>query len=384
MTTFLPHATPATQWRGARAVRLAEVLLFAVLPVLALGYVFGKVLFADLDVYAVHPYTVAADAALHGHNPYPALTDPDFLRGAGYVYPPLVAILSIPLTLLPLGVAEIVMMILLVGALVVTLFALGVRDWRCYGMPFLWPPVLSAIQTGNVTLLMALAAALVWRFRDRDRASGLALGVSLAAKLYLWPLVVWLLVTRRVRAAGWSLLVALVVLVGTWAAIGFAGLTGYPELLHRLSENSDEWALSVYAVALDAGASSFVARALWLAVAVGVLALGIALARSGDRRGAFIVVVAASIAFSPIVWLHYFALLVVVVAVAEQSLGPAWFAPLLMWLTMGGAAVPAIGNGAPLQTASTLCVAALTVGLALRSSGSIPRVARSGGLTARS
>jgi alpha-1,2-mannosyltransferase len=250
-------------------------------------------------------------------------------------------------------------------------------------VPFLWPPVLSAIQTGNVTLLMALAAALVWRFRDRDRASGLALGVSLAAKLYLWPLVVWLLVTRRVRAAGWSVLVALVVLVGTWAAIGFAGLTGYPALLHRLSENSDEWALSVYAVALDAGASSFVARALWLAVAVGVLALGIALARSGDRRGAFIVLVAASIAFSPIVWLHYFALLVVVVAVAEQSLGLAWFAPLLMWLTMGGAAAPAIGNGAPLQTASTLCVAALTVGLALRSSGSIPRVARSGGLTAR-
>ena len=368
MTTLIPHASPTAHWRGARAARFAEILIFGVLPLLALAYVFGKVLFTDLYVYAVDPYRDAANAVLHGHNPYPALTDPDFLRGAGYVYPPLVAILSIPLALVPFGVAQVAMMILLVAALLGLLRALDVRDWRCYGMVFLWPPVLAAIQTGNVTILMALAAALVWRFRDRDRASGLALGVSLGAKLYLWPLGVWMLATRRLRAAVWSVLVAAVVLLGSWALIGFAGLTGYPALLHRLSDNSDEWGFSVYAVALDAGASSFVARALWLVVAVGVLALGLVLARDGDARAAFIVLVAACIAFSPIVWLHYFALLVVIVAVGEPRLGLAWFAPLLMWPTMDGAAVPAIGNGTPFQTASTICVAVLTVVLALRSS----------------
>ena len=46
-------------------------------------------------------------------------------------------------------------------------FVLGVRDWRCYGLLLLWPPVISAVQTGNVTLWFALAAALAWRFRDR-------------------------------------------------------------------------------------------------------------------------------------------------------------------------------------------------------------------------
>ena len=369
MTTLLPQVASTTRWRGARAARFGELVIFGVLPVLALVYVFGKVLFTDLYVYAVVPYTEAADAVLHGHTPYPALTDPDFLRGAGYVYPPLVALLSIPLTLPPLEVAEVAMMVLLVAALLGTLWLLDVRDWRCYGVPFLWPPVLAAIQTGNVTLFMALAAALVWRFRDRDRDVGIALGVSLGAKLFLWPLGIWMLVTGRLRAVVWTVLVTVAVLLGSWALIGFAGLTGYPALLHRLSENSDEWGFSVYAVALDAGASSFAARALWLAAAAAILAVGVVLARNGDRRGSFMILLASAIAFSPIVWLHYFALLVVVVAVAEQQLGLAWFAPLLMWITMDGAAVPAIGNGTPLQTASTIGVAALTVVLALRAHG---------------
>jgi hypothetical protein len=374
MTTLLPQATRTAQWRGARLVRLAELLVFGVLPVLALAYTFGKVLFTSLDVYAVFPYTAAADAVLHGHNPYPALTDPDFLRGSGYVYPPLVAILSIPLTVPPIALAEVAMMVLLVGALVATLWLLEVRDWRCYGMPFLWPPVLSAIQTGNVTLFLALAAALVWRFRDHDRASGAALGVSLGAKLFLWPLAVWMLLSGRRIAAAWSVLLTVVVLTCSWAVIGFAGLTGYPALLQRLSENMDEWGFSVYAVALDAGSSPFVARALWITVAVVVLALGVLIARAGDARSSFIVFLASSIAFSPIVWLHYFALLVVIVAVAERHLGPAWFAPLLIWLTMGGAAVPAIGNGTPAQTASTIGVAALTVAAALRTSTRVSAV----------
>ena len=356
----------SVQWRYAPAVRIAELVAFALLPLLALAYVFGKVIVGGLDVYAVLPYTSAADAILHGHNPYPALTDPDFLRGAGYVYPPLTAEASIPLTLVRFHVAEVFTMVLLVGALFATLRLLGVRDWRCYGVPLLWPPVLSAIQTGNVTLVMGLAAALVWRFRDRERVSGAMLGVSLAAKLFLWPLAGWMLATRRWRAAVWGIGVAVAALAVSWGAIGFAGLTGYPGLLHHWSNYADDYAFSLYAVARDFGAGAGAARMVWALAAVGVLGLAVALGRRGDDRGSFAVALAAAIAFSPIVWLHYFALLLVVVAVLEQRLGPAWLAPLLMWVTMGGAAVPAIGNGTPLQTLTTLAVAALTLVFALR------------------
>ena len=56
-------------------------------------------------------------------------------------------------------------------------YVLGVRDWRCYGVALMWPPVISAIQTGNLTLWLALACArrlAVPRSRvsRRRRASG--------------------------------------------------------------------------------------------------------------------------------------------------------------------------------------------------------------------
>jgi hypothetical protein len=363
----------AVDARGARLLRVAEVVCFIVLPALALAYLFGQVVFAGLDVYAVHAYTGAADAILHGHNPYPGIDDPALGRGEAYVYPPLVAIVSTPLTLVPIGVAEVVVMCLLVGVVVATLAAVGVRDWRCYGLVFLWPPVLSAIQVGNVTLVMALAAALVWRFRHREKAAGISLGISFAAKLYLWPLGVWMLATKRSRAFAWTVVSAAVVLIVTWAAIRFDGLVGYPTLLKRLSELMDQWAFSVYAIALDVGVPSPLAKAGWLAFALLVLACSLVLARRGNDRGAFIVAVAAVIAFSPIVWHHYFALLLVMVAVGQPRLSLAWFTPLLMYATMDGKFIAVIGNGTTLQTAATIAVAGLTVALALRAPRSVPQ-----------
>ena len=72
--------------------------------------------------------------------------------------------------------------------------------------------------------------------------------------------------------------------------------------------------------------------------------------------------VAAVIAVSPIVWLHYFSLLLVIVAVAQPRLSVVWFAPLLMWGS------EEITNGTPFQNALTLAAAALTVILAVRAS----------------
>jgi hypothetical protein len=85
-------------------------------------------------------------------------------------------------------------------------------------------------------------------------------------------------------------------------------------------------------------------------------------ARRGDERSAFILAIAASLALTPIVWLHYFALLLLVVALAQPRLGPLWFLPLGMVVTPGS------GQPTPFETAVTLAIAALVVGLALRTS----------------
>ena len=86
----------------------------------------------------------------------------------------------------------------------------------------------------------------------------------------------------------------------------------------------------------------------------------VVLARRGDERSAFIVAIVASLALTPIVWLHYFAFLLVVVALAQPRLSLVWFVPLGLILTPGS------GHPTPFETSWTLAVAGLTIVLALR------------------
>ena len=42
---------------------------------------------------------------------------------------------------------------------------------------------------------------------------------------------------------------------------------------------------------------------------------------------------AAALALSPIVWLHYFVLLLVPIAIARRTFGAIWLIPALFWIT---------------------------------------------------
>ena len=346
--------------RARLPVVVTTVVALAFLPVLAMTLIFVNVARGGLVTDFEQAFYPAAEALLDGDDIYPELDDPVIAAGAAYVYPPLTAIATIPLTPLSVGVAGFVAMALLLATVLLTLYVLGVRDWRCYGLVLLWPPVISAIQTGNITIPLAFGAALSWRFRDHAWAGAASLGVSLAAKLILWPLLLWQAVTGRLRAAIASLALAVALVLASWAVIAFEGLRDYPDLLRRIQELEEAEGYTVYALAYDLGASSAVARALGLAVAVGLLLAVVVAGRRGEERRAFALAVAAALACSPIVWLHYFALLVITVAVAEPRLGAAWFVPLAMYASTG------TYNGTTLQTAVTVAAAALTVVLAVR------------------
>ena len=317
-------------------------------------------------------YYAAAEAILRGESPYLATGDPLTAWGGPYPYPPLLALLAAPLTALSLQAAGLVVMAVLVLVALSVPWILGVRDWRCYGLLLLWPPVISAIQTGNVTLWFALAAALAWRFRDRVLPVSAAVGLTLAAKFFLWPLVVWLAATRRVRSAIGACVVGGGMLVASWAVLGFAGFVDYPELLRKLEDTVGGDSYTAYIVGLDLGLPSGVSRAIWLGIGLAILGAVVVLARRGDERTAFIVAIAASLALTPIVWLHYFALLLVVVALAQPRLGLIWFVPLAMILTPGS------GQPTPFQTSWTLAVALVTVGWAVRVSVADWRFGESG------
>jgi hypothetical protein len=337
-----------------------EVLLLGILPLTALYFVFLSVLRGGQVTDFENAFYPAAEAVLHGRSPYPALDDPSLAAGTAYVYPPLTAIASAPLTALSSEAAGLAVMALLVAMVIATLLVLDVRDWRCYGMAFLWLPVISAIQAANVTIPLGLAAALAWRYRERPPLAGLSVGMSLALKPLLWPLVLWLAATRRSRAAAVTVVTAAIALAGTWGVIGFAGLREFPDLLHRLQGLEERQGYTVYALATDLGASPGLARAFAVALAVSLLCAVVVLGRRGDDRRAFILALAAVLACTPIVWLHYFALLLVVVAVGRPTLGPAWFVPLVMYGATG------THNGTTLQNALTIAAAAVTVLLSLR------------------
>ena len=347
------------------ATRVFWCLLCGALPLLTLYYAVAPNVFGDSQAADFHfNYYYAAEAVWEGEDFYPPV---DFVvRGPDdliidYVYPPLVAILTVPWTFLPVGLAEVLFQLLLVAVFVGTLALLGVRDWRCYGLAFLWPPVTDAVATGNISILLGLAAAVVWVYRDRARVAGLVLGVSIAAKVFLWPLTIWLGATQRLRAAVWTVAVAAVTLLLSWAIVGFRGFSDYLDLIRRLTDRMDERAYTVYALGVDLGLPAGMAWALWVGVAMVVLAACVVLARRGDEQRAFVLALAAAIAFSPIVWLHYFALLLVAVAIARPRLAPVWFLgiPLQAVVSTG------VYNGSTFQTASVLLLTALTVAVAL-------------------
>jgi hypothetical protein len=64
-----------------------------------------------------------------------------------------------------------------------------------------------------------------------------------------------------------------------------------------------------------------------------VVAIWFAARGAGGDRRAFAVAVVASLAATPLLWLHYLLLLFAPIAVYRPRLSGLWFLPLVLWLT---------------------------------------------------
>ncbi len=350
----------------ARALDLArrgiEVLLLAVVPAVLL-VILAAELATGFRTFDFHTFWESGRAVLHGRSPYPdalpvVATRTEFRP---FVYPAPAAVAMVPFALLPLAVADALFALVGAGAIVLALRLLDVRDWRCYGAAFASFPAFAAIGNGAISSLLVLGAAALWRYRDRALAAGALLAALVAAKLFLWPIGIWLLATRRFRA---SLVAALVGVAGTlacWALLGFAGLAQYPHLLDRLTALVAAKSFSPYALVVSFGGSPAVARLVTAAGGAAILAAVAVVARAaeGDRRG-YILALAGALFLSPIVWPHYLVLLYVPAALASRRLSAPWLLPLGIWFVAaawsnGHAAliVPVLAITAATLTAST-------------------------------
>lgn len=331
-----------------------ELAVFGWLPTL----VFAVVLVADMGFRSSlgdwEIFRNASHSALHGHSPY-SIPDPYALaHNDKFVYPPATALLIAPLAVLPDEAGRLLVLLLTLACVPVALRLLGVRDWRCYGLALVTAPVMDTVSLGALSSLLLLGVAALWRYRDRRHVAAAVTAITAVSKLFVWPLFVWLFATRRLRTGLEAAALGLALLIGGWAAIGFAGLRGYPHLLHVLSRVEAGQSFSLVGLLrLEGDAATALTAGLAVAVvaAVSLTARG----KDGDRRSLAVAVAGALVA-TPVLWLHYLVLLFVPLALARPRLSAVWFLPLAFWVTP-----LAHSDGSIWRTSFALAVAALIV-----------------------
>jgi alpha-1,2-mannosyltransferase len=331
LMVFVPRAIERFPDRLREFARPWELAVFLWVPAIGLAYAFWYELRASSRLQDFGIFRIAARAVLDGHSPYPAATAQGVAHFDKFVYPPATAVLFAPLAELPLVAAQVAMLVLGVVCVFIALRLLGVRDWRCYGIAALSSPAVNSLALGAVTSFMLVGVAAAWRYRDRTGLSGLVVAVTAVGKLFLWPLGLWLLATKRVRATVIAVGAGLALVLVGWAAIGFAGMRSYPHLLRVLSRVEEGTSYSPVALLHLSSAAAGLLTVV-LAVLLVIAVLFAARGADGDRR-ALAVAVIGSLLVTPIVWLHYFLLLLVPIALYRPRLSPLWFAPVLLWLT---------------------------------------------------
>ena len=249
-------------------------------------------------------YDPGAEPYIHGQEPFAdnlqhaqraewagRLNDPEYPQRAlseglecclQALYPAPTHVLFAPLSWLPFEAAMLVFTALAVASLFGGLWLLGMRSAAAFGLVLLLPPVFQAIKLGSLMPFLVLGCALCWRWRDRPFLAGVAVAATAVLKVFLWPLWLWLLFTRRYRAAVISAVAAAAMLAAGWAVFGFEHLRDYPRLLMNLSELEEDEGYSLVRVGGE-----------WLAVAAFVALLLVG-------RRSFPVVVVAALVLTPV------------------------------------------------------------------------------------
>lgn len=342
--------TGRARWLPVVAVGCAAVVAVSLtLAYVARGLDAPQQTFSDFRINVWYP----GRALLDGRSP---LRDYEAdVQDESTVYPPAAVVMTLPYALPPHRIAVTLWVLTLVVAVVLALWICGVRDWRCFGLGLASPPVLYGLAYANVSLLVVLAVALIWVWRNQPRRLAIVLGAVIAARLFLWPLVVWLLLTGRRRAAGETVVAtALFSLIG-WAAVGFDRIGEFPEIIRRNATDFIDDGVSVASVVSNLGASDDVA--ICVAMGLGVCALALAWHTRHVDVESFAWGISAALFMSPVVWAHYYALLLVPLAVATPTLSRSW---LLPYLTVPQLTVAPQKAGRIIDAASGITFAVLT------------------------
>ncbi|HWO64211.1 MAG TPA: glycosyltransferase 87 family protein [Umezawaea sp.] len=285
-------------------LRSTAFLAAALAVVVAMWWILGSPLGVDSAVYRA-----GALALLRGQSLYASLTAlPDWAPDLPFAYPPIAAVVFLPLAALPLQLAW--------GLLAVgTVLALGTSVRLVGGTPWVLPvllclePVWRTVGLGQVNvLLMALVLADVLALRG-SRFSGVLIGVAAAVKLTPLIFVAHLFLTGRPRDGVRAL--------AAFAGLAVAGFVLLPDdavrywtstMLGANKAGGNGWwgnqSLSGLLYRVTDGSSPLLVPLVLLCLAVAVCLVR-ALHRQGDPVGAVLVTAFAGVLVSPISWTHH-------------------------------------------------------------------------------
>ena len=279
---------------------------------------------------------------LHLRSPYISGSLADLTSRRNFVYPLPTAALLAPVSLLPYHLAAVLFVAASAGLLVASLCLVGVRDPWCYAAVLVGAPALDALEIGTVSPILAFLLAVVWRYRNRTSVVALALSLAVLLKLFLWPLGVWLLATRRSKSLAGAIVIAVVAVAASAAPLGLDPLRHYPHLLRMVSTFEGPSSLSLVGVGTALTGSTVVG--VFMSLAFGALLLTFVVRRGlrGDESFAFRLAIVASLALTPIVWNHYLVLLYVAIGMVRPRFSPAWLGTAWVFGAVHG---DALGGG---------------------------------------
>jgi hypothetical protein len=271
---------------------------------------------------------------LHLHTPYVSGSLAQLTTQENFVYPLPFAALLAPIGLIPYAVAAALFVVASAVFLFLALWLLGVRDWRVYAAVAIGMPTATAVGLGTMSPFLAFLLALLWRFRNRTNVAAPVLALLVLAKLFLWPVGLWFLLTRRFKVVAFAALGSAAALLLSAIPLGMGVLTHYVSLLRSIStlEGPTSFSLSSLGTAFT-GSSSF-GTGLMLAVGAALVYAMVRSARRGEDERIFRLSIVAALALSPILWNHYLVLLFVPLALVRPRFSPVWLASA--WVLGGG------------------------------------------------
>ncbi len=299
-----------------------------------LGAVIYAVFVAPIHQVDLEVFLRAGRAVLHGRDPYSSTQSETIRTNAAFVYPLAVAWWFAPLSALG-SAAHILYAIASLVAIVVACW------WARPGQPLIAALVLLSscavigLQDGSVNPWLLLGLIAAWRWRDRAVVAGLIVAALIVCKLFLLPVLGWLLLSRRYRAASVTMIVTAVVLLAGWT-FGPLGSRGYVTMLHVLSGIEAPHAAGLSGLLIHWHASLSLATAIATGIALLLLAAaGLQLRHRASGEGQEILVfgaaVVAALFASPIVWHHYYLLLAAPLLLATRSIWPFVVLSLASW-----------------------------------------------------